>query len=1388
MSSIYTPNGSALTSFVRRTLNGPKKAAFLITALAALLGCSATVGRAQSALDGFDPNANGTVRVMVVQPDGKILIGGDFTTLAPNGGPVVTRNRIARLNPDGTLDTAFDPNSNDQVFAIAVQADGKVLVAGRFSNIGGQARNRIARLDATTGLADSFNPNPNADVYRLVVQADSKILTAGIFTSIGGQGRSNIARLDAVSGLADSFNPNANGSVDAIAVQSDGKVLAGGLFTNIGGQPRNNIARLDATTGLADSFNPNANNAVDTIAIQADGKILVGGVFSGPNCIGGQERNRIARLEPTTGLADSFDPNSLGRVFSIVVQPDGKILAAGNFAGANSIGGATRNRVARLHPATGLADSFDPNPDQSVAAIAVQPDGKILLGGDFTTLAPNGGSPVTRNYIARLEIDGRLDQTLTHSIGAEPIAAIAMQADGKILIGGSIFFLPGISGNMARLNTDGTVDTGFNPNVNGFVRSIAVQADGKILIGGAFTNVGGQPRNRIARLDAATGAVDLSFDPNANNEVRTIAVQPDGQILVGGIFTSIGGQTRNRIARLNAATGLPDSFNPNANGEVYSIGVQVDGKIVVGGNFVGDNCIGGQRRDFMARLDGITGLADSFNPNPDFAVISVVVQADGKILAGGNFMNVGGQPRNRIARLDATSGLADSFNPNANGTVWALTAQADGKIIAGGTFTSIGGQPRNRLARLDGASGNADSFNPNPTDFLEAIALQGDGKLLAGGEFGSIGGQPRSAFGRLSNDTPALRNLSVTQTTINWTQGGANPQFTRVTFEYSNDNANYTFLGSGAASGSSWTLTGLNLPTGGNVYIRARGYYRSGWQSGSESINQTVRNAFLTGPPGPPTIQFSATSYSQSESGPSTDITVTRTGDTTGAASVDFRTEGNDYVPCNQFNGSAVQNCDFILSSGTLNFAAGQTSRTFPIIINDDTWMEGNETLGLTLSNPVGATLGSQSTATLTIIDNDIPGSTPSTAPKTFIATLSSSQQVPPTGTSGKGGGVVILDASETAASVGLAFSRISSGETEAHIHGPAASGVNGPIAFTLPIGTVLAHSISPTTQQVSDLKNGLQYIDVHTTGFTGGEIRGQLLWNPLNEPQYLVTQHYYDFLGRVPDQGGLDFWTNELIGCGASAQCIRDRTVAVSNAFFYEQEYQQTASYVFLLYRAAFGNDQPFPNPDPANVTEAKKLPEYLTFVRDRSQVVGGSELASSQQALAIAFVQRPEFIARYPLSLSTGAQFVGAVLGTIQASSGVDLSSQSATLINHFNTGGRGRVMFHLANDYWNGCNRLPGSPAAPCVPSGFGAAVDNRPFIDAEYNRSFVYSQYSGYLRRDSDIGGFIFWLNQVSTAPPRDASKQKGMVCAFITSAEYQFRFGDKAPRTNAECIP
>jgi hypothetical protein len=240
-------------------------------------------------------------------------------------------------------------------------------------------------------------------------------------------------------------------------------------------------------------------------------------------------------------------------------------------------------------------------------------------------------------------------------------------------------------------------------------------------------------------------------------------------------------------------------------------------------------------------------LADSFNPNADETVNSIVVQTDGKILAGGDFMTIGGQTRNFLARLDGTTGLADSFNPDANGSITCIAVQADGKILATGTFDRIGGQTRNCIARLDGVSGLADSFNPNANILVSAIAIQADGRILAGGRFNGIGGQSRNFFARLSNDIAALQNLAVTQTTVTWTRAGSSPELTRVTFEFSNDNVNYTALGTGTAAGQNWILSGLDLPIEQNFYVRARGYYRGGGVTGSESITESIRNAFIPG-------------------------------------------------------------------------------------------------------------------------------------------------------------------------------------------------------------------------------------------------------------------------------------------------------------------------------------------------------------------------------------------------------------------------------------------------------------------------------------------------------------------------------------------------------------
>ena len=834
-----------------------------------------------AALDGFDPNANNLVRAVKVQPDGKILIGGDFTALNPNGAASAARNFIARLNPDGTVDEDFNPSANGSVHTIAVQPDGKILIGGDFSALapnGGPSvsRLRIARLNADGTLDTSFDPRANTTVTTIAVQPDGKILVGGAFTTLSPNGgaavtRYLVARLNPDGTVEASFNPNVINSnrVLTVAVQADGKILIGGAFTTLapnGGatMTRNFIARLNADGTLDTAFNPNANSTVNEIVVQPDGSILVGGSFStfAPN--GGQSinRNSIARLN-TDGTVDVyFNPNPNGSVRTIAVQADGKVIIGGTFIALAPNGGASvaRNRIARVNNNGTVDAAFNPNADNDVYALAVQGDGKILAGGFFSGASGMSGQP--RNYIARLNVNGSLDRTLNPNMIGEVVYSTPVQPDGKILIGGSFTQVLGVArNNIARLNSDGTLDTAFNPNINATVQAIALQPDGKILVGGSFfgaNSVAGQPRNYLARLNQ-DGTLDTSFDPNPSFVVTALAVQADGKILVGGFFSTFapnGGGTvfRSRIARLNTNGTVDASFNPNANGTVHTLALLPDGKILIGGSFTAITYGSGApvTRNRMARLNANGTLDTSFDPNASNSVNSIAVQPDGKILIGGLFTALapnGGATvsRNRIARLNPDGTLDTSFDPNASSLVSAIVLQADGRILTGGLFNSIGGQPRNYLARLnqDGTLDNA--FDPGPNDGVASIALQPDGKILVGGLFTSIAGQPRNLFARLKNDTAAVQSLSATNTTVTWKRSGAAPQVSRVIFEQSLDGINYTFLGNGTRIGTTndFTLTGQELPTQQDIYIRARGFYRGGYQTGSEAIIESVRSVVL---------------------------------------------------------------------------------------------------------------------------------------------------------------------------------------------------------------------------------------------------------------------------------------------------------------------------------------------------------------------------------------------------------------------------------------------------------------------------------------------------------------------------------------------------------------
>lgn len=326
--------------------------------------------------------------------------------------------------------------------------------------------------------------------------------------------------------------------------------------------------------------------------------------------------------------------------------------------------------------------------------------------------------------------------------------------------------------------------------------------------------------------------------------------------------------------------------------------------------------------------------------------------------------------------------------------------------------------------------------------------------------------------------------------------------------------------------------------------------------------------------------------------------------------------------------------------------------------------------------------------------------------------------------------------------------------------------------AIVISLAAVVAMGQAPTLQIVEpdgpNLPADLYYGNVKVKPLRLRPGTNQVI--TIDDADFFVNEQYVDFLNRFPDQGGFSYWTGQITACGADQACINAKRIDVSNAFFYEQEYQQTGAYVFRLYRIAYGNNQPTPNPvpDPGNPGAETKIPNYSVFKPDRAQVTG-SGLPAKQLALANSFVTRPEFLSKYPASLSTGAQFVDAVLATIQSDLGVNLSSERTNLITLYDSGlGRGGVIYRLADD------------SAQTNP------INNRSLIDAEYNRSFVFTQYAGYLRRNADMAGFLFWLGQVNNGPLRDAGKQHGMVCSFITSREYQLRFGSTVTHTNGEC--
>jgi hypothetical protein len=387
-------------------------------------------------------------------------------------------------------------------------------------------------------------------------------------------------------------------------------------------------------------------------------------------------------------------------------------------------------------------------------------------------------------------------------------------------------------------------------------------------------------------------------------------------------------------------------------------------------------------------------------------------------------------------------------------------------------------------------------------------------------------------------------------------------------------------------------------------------------------------------------VQFAATQIGVGEGEGSATLNVTRSGNTSGAADVNYATFDVGSNDCSQSNGSASAPCDYKSTQGSLHFAAGQTLATIVVPIIDDSYAEGGSEsfiVGLSNASGSGVVLSSPSTAIVTINDNDA---------------------------------------------------------------------INGP--------------------------------------------------NPVDNANFFVRQHYLDFLNREPDPPGFGFWTSQITGCGADAQCIEVKRINVSAAFFLSIEFQQTGYLVYRMYKASYGNLPGTPVP----LTLNEFLPDTQQIGKD--VVVGQNgweqQLENNKVAYALAFVSRARFTAAYPTTL-TPDHFVD----TLFFLAGVTATAAERTAaINEFGGAGntadlaaRGRALRRVA---------------------------ENPTFTQQETNRAFVLMQYFGYLRRNPNdppeaglnFDGYNFWLNKLNQFNGNFVNAE--MVKAFLVSGEYRQRFG------------
>jgi uncharacterized delta-60 repeat protein len=609
---------------------------------------------------GTGPGA-GTIRGVLVQPDGKILVGGSFTAF--NG---VAAAGLVRLNADGSLDLAFTTAlgtgfTGGDVVVINRQADDKILVGGRFTDFNGTGRGYLVRLLPSGALDTSYNPVTSSAFGTYHLALDPVTGQAVVVGVSPGQGAT---RLNVDGSLDGSFQAaplsvqlcigvGRNNNAQLLIDGNRNVLLARSCVTSSGG---GYLTRYTASGALDNQFNgqTDLNGIVNVLLPLASGRTLVAGAF---NRYGGLSNVNLVQIDGLGQPRPGYNPtlDAPGIVNRLLRQPDGKLLVAGLF---REINGLAATNLIRLQPnGTPDAGFGQPRFDGPIEVMALMPDGRMLVGGSFS-VAAGVASPM----LARLEPGGTFDGSFRHpgtSVAIPPVRSLAVLPDGKVLLGTSSGInVGGRTATLHRYLPDGQPDAAYGQAVGATINSIndlLALPDGRHYVAGTFTSFGGSPAEGLVRL-LPDGSADPAFiRPTTNpslSAVTRVLPAPSGQIVVGGSFSSYRGHASAGLVRLND-NGLPDpAFRATLSGISLALYVQGDGKVLMGSN--GTHSVGGVNQGGLSRLNADGTLDNSFVTGPSLIssnVLTAAVQPDGKLVVGGLFTQVAGQAHLSAVRL-----------------------------------------------------------------------------------------------------------------------------------------------------------------------------------------------------------------------------------------------------------------------------------------------------------------------------------------------------------------------------------------------------------------------------------------------------------------------------------------------------------------------------------------------------------------------------------------------------------------------------------------------------------------------------------------------------------------------------------------------------------------